>query len=711
MLGSPLSKSNGSLGSTIEVSEIASLALGSLIVGDGSGAPQELSVGSNGAFLQALSSEATGVIWRTSFQMVDSIDWTTGIAKDSAAYQILRSTGGAVDRLTLNAPQTAQIELAINGQAQVLISETEVHFQNNIVTIDGPLYGSLAYFDNQTSDPSAVVSNGVVYTKDVASITELHYVDSSGNVVQITSGGTIAASSVSFDDDEFLVFGTGNDVSIGWETADASAHYLNIFLGESRNIIISEDGNVDWTHDAQTNPTLWIQSADSATVADYISLAHDQTNAQIAVGAGDLVLTIAGGNLVPSANDAWALGVSGTAVSDIFLASGAVIDFLAGDVTITHSANLLTMAGGSFTITDAVVTFNKASAGIALDLNCSATSYTSLVGLIDIVRSGALTGVNTEIIIDFNIAPAFTLTEPGVGSVSYYGAVVDLTGVSVTAGVGTSSVIGLQVVAKADADIGTSLALWIVGKVQMDGGGTNAQATATGGVLEIKASSVTGNNASSTIAVGSVVSLGVTTFLNGTASLTMTDAASLYISGIPVASTNVIFTNTAMALWVDDGLTRLDGGVTFAGSGQSTLNNYTESTFTPTVTLVGGAGNTTPVYLTNTGRYTRIGNRVFVDIYLTGDGGAEGAGTGTVDLALPIQAGASQPNGLMSIGSISNSAEEQPCYGLIQAGTSSISLSMLADTAGAEQSNIAQVTGADQNNATRSIRLQFFYEV
>jgi hypothetical protein len=69
------------------------------------------------------------------------------------------------------------------------------------------------------------------------------------------------------------------------------------------------------------------------------------------------VLTLAGADfvadtitvntaLLPDANDGAALGASGTAWSDLFLASGAVINFNAGDVTITHSADALTIAGG-----------------------------------------------------------------------------------------------------------------------------------------------------------------------------------------------------------------------------------------------------------------------------------------------------------------------------------------------------------------------------
>ena len=45
---------------------------------------------------------------------------------------------------------------------------------------------------------------------------------------------------------------------------------------------------------------------------------------------------------VPDADNGAYLGVSGTAFSDLFLASGAVIDFAAGNATITHSTGILT---------------------------------------------------------------------------------------------------------------------------------------------------------------------------------------------------------------------------------------------------------------------------------------------------------------------------------------------------------------------------------
>lgn len=52
-------------------------------------------------------------------------------------------------------------------------------------------------------------------------------------------------------------------------------------------------------------------------------------------------------HLIPDADDGYALGTTAKQWSDLFLASGAVINFNNGDVTLTHSANTFTAAGAS----------------------------------------------------------------------------------------------------------------------------------------------------------------------------------------------------------------------------------------------------------------------------------------------------------------------------------------------------------------------------
>lgn len=128
--------------------------------------------------------------------------------------------------------------------------------------------------------------------------------------------------------------------------------------------------------------------------------------------------------------------------------------------------------------------------------------------------------------------------------------------------------------------------------------------------------------------------------------------------------------------------------------------------FTPTVTLTGGVGNTVPVYSTNSGRYTRIGSRVFVDVYLSGDGGAEGAGTGTINVALPIAASASFQGDTIPGGSARNGAAEYNLQVDIEPSATTALLTYF-DTA----TNRSTFTGALQNDTLRFIRLSFNYEV
>ena len=71
------------------------------------------------------------------------------------------------------------------------------------------------------------------------------------------------------------------------------------------------------------------------------------------------VLTV-GGGLVPLASDGAALGTTTLMWSDLFLASGAVINFNNGDVTLTHSADTLTLAGGTLVTNDISLTNGSA---------------------------------------------------------------------------------------------------------------------------------------------------------------------------------------------------------------------------------------------------------------------------------------------------------------------------------------------------------------
>ncbi len=77
--------------------------------------------------------------------------------------------------------------------------------------------------------------------------------------------------------------------------------------------------------------------------------------------APTFVTSITTPSVLATANDSGALGASGTAFADLFLASGAVVNFAAGNVTLTHSSGILTQNAGELRITSANVGTNADS--------------------------------------------------------------------------------------------------------------------------------------------------------------------------------------------------------------------------------------------------------------------------------------------------------------------------------------------------------------
>lgn len=85
------------------------------------------------------------------------------------------------------------------------------------------------------------------------------------------------------------------------------------------------------------------------TDAGGLSIASATQTAYINVWLGGTHTTNLGtltvGELIARSNDSGALGASGTAFSDLFLASGGVLNWNVGDVTLTHSVGKLTIGG------------------------------------------------------------------------------------------------------------------------------------------------------------------------------------------------------------------------------------------------------------------------------------------------------------------------------------------------------------------------------
>lgn len=100
--------------------------------------------------------------------------------------------------------------------------------------------------------------------------------------------------------------------------------------------------------------------------------------------APTFVTSITTPSVLATANDSGALGASGTAFADLFLASGGVINWAAGNVTLTQSSGLLTLVGGlagsaqiwSGSVSSALQTLTGAADGF----RTSAANVTQLAG-------------------------------------------------------------------------------------------------------------------------------------------------------------------------------------------------------------------------------------------------------------------------------------------------------------------------------------------
>ena len=97
---------------------------------------------------------------------------------------------------------------------------------------------------------------------------------------------------------------------------------------------------------------------------------------------------------MPDANDGSYLGQSGTAFSDLFLASGGVINWNAGNYTLTHSAGVLT-ASGAFTSLGAVGVGAAATDGTLHVIEGSAGAVTaSTSGNIAVFEAASESGIS-----------------------------------------------------------------------------------------------------------------------------------------------------------------------------------------------------------------------------------------------------------------------------------------------------------------------------
>ncbi len=105
-----------------------------------------------------------------------------------------KGTGGNLDgRVEIGKNQAREIIIGF-GTQPVKLGGTGQKLFEGLANFTGGLVTNTNMRFVESSDPTQVANSGFNYTKDVGGITEKFYLDSSGNVVQITSNGVVAGT-------------------------------------------------------------------------------------------------------------------------------------------------------------------------------------------------------------------------------------------------------------------------------------------------------------------------------------------------------------------------------------------------------------------------------------------------------------------------------------------------------------------------------------
>ena len=211
------------------------------------------------------------------------------------------------------------------------------------------------------------------------------YVNGATRALWVASGGDVNVNPTTFPADVAIgVVNNGNTFNAGMVFGDTSLERDGGGTGRGHAIRMAYNHAVEWyesgtetlgfsiasqvsdaTHKQEllasnsglllySNTQVTFQVLYVASAVNYLRIEPSATGSSLGIRANGADTNInfalipkGTGAVVPGASDGAALGTTALMWSDLFLASGGVLNFNAGDVTVTHAANALAFAGAS----------------------------------------------------------------------------------------------------------------------------------------------------------------------------------------------------------------------------------------------------------------------------------------------------------------------------------------------------------------------------
>ena len=230
-------------------------------------------------------------------------------AIDEVPFLITGVLGQTADLLQIKSSVgTVLMSLDADGNLIVAGSTTTVDTEvaNDFVVNDALTVGGLATFNGNvligdsgtdllTVTATSQFTAAAKFT-GLLTATNVNIIGKTTMGAELTVDGLLQADSAIYAnagivmaDDMSLWLGGSNDSTFRYNTIQTPDTLFAGVSADSNGLVIAEVGDIafDFAHAQQTNPTVFIHSANQAT-DEWISLTHDQTDAIISAGTGDI---------------------------------------------------------------------------------------------------------------------------------------------------------------------------------------------------------------------------------------------------------------------------------------------------------------------------------------------------------------------------------------------------------------------------------------